>query len=94
MNHAKFRVSQVCRDLKLNLRRDQPIQRVLFYCGIGIDREDVLVECRVDTNDILDLMVHFQLQWVHRRVKVDLVIRFSTARQSPRMMDIPCSKSA
>ena len=39
---------------------------------VGVDGEQVLVETRVDSNHILDLVVHLELDRVHRRVEVDL----------------------
>ena len=56
----------------VDLRRDQPVQRQRMDGSIGIDREQVLVERRIDTNDILDLVVDLELQGVHRSVEVNL----------------------
>ena len=42
------------------------------YC-ISVDSEDVLVEGRVDTDDVAHLVIDFQLEWTHRRIKVDPV---------------------
>ena len=56
----------------MDLRRDKTIQGKRRDSRIGIHHEDVLVEGRVDTNDVLDLMVNFQLQRVHGRVEVNL----------------------
>ena len=43
-----------------------------MYGGVGVDHEHVLVERRVDTDDILDLMVHLELEWAHGRIKMNL----------------------
>ena len=48
-----------------DLRGDEAVDRVGLHCSIGIDHEHVLVESRVDTDDILDLVIHFQLEGVH-----------------------------
>ena len=45
-------------------------------CGtysIGIHHEDVLVECRVDTDDVPHLMIDFEFQRGHGFVEVDMV---------------------
>jgi hypothetical protein len=55
-----------------NSRRDEMAQRSIIDGRIGIDGEEVLVEGRVDTDDVLDLVVHLELERVHRRVEVDL----------------------
>ena len=41
--------------------------------GIGIDLEDILVECRVDPNDISHLVIDLQLERAHGSIKVDTV---------------------
>jgi hypothetical protein len=53
-------------------RRDQPVERQLLHSRVGVDHEQVLVEARVNANDVLDLVVHLELEGVHRRVEVDL----------------------
>ena len=57
-----------------DLRRDQSIQRHRVNGCIGINHEHVLVERRVDTDDVLDLVVDLKLEWVHWRVEVDLTV--------------------
>ena len=37
---------------------------------IGIDRKDILIKRRIDSNDIAHLMINFEFQRVHRSVKV------------------------
>ena len=56
-------------------RRDQTIQRQLVHRSIGIHHEEVLVKAGIDADDILDLVVHFQFERVHRCVEVDLETR-------------------
>ena len=63
----------VIREYETHLRRDETIEGKRRDRGISINHEQILIERRVNTNDILDLMIHFQLQWVHRSVKVDLI---------------------
>ena len=41
--------------------------------GVSIDLEDVLVERRIDTDNVSHLMVDLQLERVHRGVKVNSV---------------------
>ena len=33
---------------------------------------NTFVECWIHTDDVLDLVINFELQWVHRRDEVDL----------------------
>ena len=33
---------------------------------------NTFVECWIHTDDVLDLVINFELQWVHRRGEVDL----------------------
>ena len=40
---------------------------------IGIDHEHVFVESWVDSNDVLDLVVHLQFQGVHRGAEMNLI---------------------
>ena len=56
----------------MHLRGDEAVQREGMDSSIGIHHEHVLVEGRVDTNDVLDLMINLKFQWIHRRVKVNL----------------------
>lgn len=56
----------------LDSRRDEAVQSQLLYCGIGVDREKVFVKGRIDSDHIFDLVVHLELERVHRRIKVDL----------------------
>ena len=58
----------------MDLRRDKTIQGERRDSRIGIHHEDVLVEGRVDTNDVLDLVVDLKLERVHWRVEVDLTV--------------------
>ena len=55
-----------------DLRGDQTVQRKWCDCRIGVDHENVFVEGRIDTDNVLDLMVNLKFQWIHRRVKVNL----------------------
>ena len=41
--------------------------------SIGINSEDVLVERRVDTDDIAHLVVDLELKWAHWRIEMDTV---------------------
>ena len=59
-------------DAKKDARRDQTIQRVRFDCRIGVDGKYVLIERWIDTNDVLDLVVHLQLKRTHGGVEVNL----------------------
>ena len=43
-----------------------------MHGSIGIHHEQILVECRIDADYILDLMVYFKLQWIHGRIEMDL----------------------
>ena len=56
----------------MDLRRDETVQGERSDSRIGINHEHVLVECRIDTNDVLDLVVDLQLQRIHRRIEVNL----------------------
>ena len=38
---------------------------------------NTFVECWIHTDDVLDLVINFELQWVHRRGEVDLEIAIS-----------------
>lgn len=59
----------------IDLRRDQPVDRIRLHCCISIDRKQILEERRVDTNHILDLVVHLQFERVHGRTEVNLHIK-------------------
>ena len=54
------------------LRGDEAVQGEGMDGCIGIHHEQILVERRVDTNDVLDLVVDLELQGVHGSVEVDL----------------------
>ena len=41
--------------------------------GIGIDSKDVLIECRVNPNDIAHLVVYLQFKGCHRRIEMHTV---------------------
>ena len=58
--------------MKERLRGDESVQRQRCDGRIGVNHEHVLIERRVDTDDVLDLVVDFQLERVHRSVEVDL----------------------
>lgn len=55
-----------------NSRRNQAVNRVLLNRSISIDGEKIFVECRVDSNNVLNLVVHLQFHRVHGRVEVNL----------------------
>ena len=75
MHHAILHISKLIQsNIELrNLRRYQAIQGKSINNRIGIHHEKVLVECRVHADDVLDLVVHFQLERVHRSVEVHFV---------------------
>ena len=43
-----------------------------MHCSVGIDHKQILVERGINTDDVLDLVVDFELQGVHWRIEVDL----------------------
>lgn len=53
-------------------RRDKPVERERINGGVGINHENVFVERWVHADYVLDLVINFELQWIHRRVEVDL----------------------
>ena len=55
-----------------HVRRDQAIQGKRGDRSIGINHEQVLVKGRVDTDNVLDLVVDLQLEGVHRGIEVHL----------------------
>lgn len=67
----KFSMDAIVEDVS-NLRRDETIDRERVNCSIGIYHEQVFVECWVNSNNVLNLVIHLQLERAHRRVKVDL----------------------
>jgi len=42
----------------MHSRRDESVQSQLFYSGIRIYSEEVFVEGRVHSDDVLDLVIH------------------------------------
>ena len=73
VNHSKTTISiDESNTIIAHLRGDQPVQGERRDSGIGIHHEHILVEGRVDTDDVLDLVVHLELKRVHRRIEVDL----------------------
>ena len=52
----------------MSRRKNGKVRRVTY--SIGIHCEDVLVECRVNTDDIAHLMVNLELKRRHRSVEV------------------------
>lgn len=50
----------------------ETVQREWIHDRISVNHEYIFVECGVDTNDILDLMIHLQLKWIHWRPEVNL----------------------
>lgn len=49
----------------MRLRGDEAIDRERINSRISVNRQDVFIEGWVDTDDILNLMIHLQLHWVH-----------------------------
>ena len=72
MDHAEKGVRGYLCTICTNARRDQSVDRQGIDCCIGINHEQVLVERGVDSNNVFDLVVHLQLEWIHRCVEVDL----------------------
>ena len=62
----------VIREYEIRLRRDETIEGKRRDRGISINHEQVLVEGRIDSNDVLDLVVDLEFQRVHGGVEVDL----------------------
>ena len=58
--------------MKERLRGDESVQRQRCDGRIGVNHEQVFVEGRVDTNNILDLMIHLQFQRIHGSIEVNL----------------------
>ena len=53
---------------KSKTQQNQTIGGIRLRRRIRINRKQVIEECRVDTNNILDLVGHLQLKGVHRRI--------------------------
>lgn len=70
-------------DIQNDVRRDKPIERKWIDRSISVNHEHVFVERRVHTNNILDLVVNFELQRVHRCVEMDLDLEISHQRGEP-----------
>ena len=62
----------VIREYETRLRRDETIEGKRRDRGISINHEQVLVEGRIDSNDVLDLVVDLEFQRVHGGVEVNL----------------------
>lgn len=62
----------VIREYEIRLRRDETIEGKRRDRGISINHEQVLVEGRIDSNDVLDLVVDLEFQRVHGGVEVNL----------------------
>ena len=58
--------------METRLRRDKTIEGKRRDRGISINHEQVLVEGRIDSNDVLDLVVDLEFQRVHGGVEVNL----------------------
>lgn len=56
----------------MHVRRNQAVDRQRVYNSVGIHHEQILVERRVNADDILYLVVDLELQRIHGRVEVDL----------------------
>lgn len=65
-------VSIVSLTIEKSLRRDKPVEGKRVNGGIGVDHEHIFIERRVHANNILDLVVDFELQWVHWCIEVNL----------------------
>ena len=69
----RFRESGVTVCKRENIQKPILFLKMNATYRIGIDREDVLIEGRVDTDDVPHLMINFQLQWCHGRIEMDAV---------------------
>ena len=47
-----------------------------MHRSISIDSQYVLVESRVDTNNVLDLVIHLELQGIHGSIEMNLAAIF------------------
>lgn len=72
MDHPIKSLDNALDSRKGPLRRDETIDGEGIDGGISVHHEEIFIECGVDTDDIFNLMIHFELQWVHRRVEMDL----------------------
>jgi hypothetical protein len=54
-----------CKEKKKNLRRNKAIYGQGLDSCISVNREQIFIERRIDTNNVLYLMVHLELQWIH-----------------------------
>lgn len=70
-------------------RRDQPVQGQLFNSRISIDHEEILVKARIDTDNILDQVVHLELERVHWGIKVYLLVSYLIFFCSDRIKHVP-----
>lgn len=52
---------------------DEVVQRERVDSRVGVDHQEVLVEGRVDADDVLDLVEDLELGGSHRRIEVDAV---------------------
>ena len=55
-----------------NARGYQSIEGKRLNSRVGIHHENIFIERRIDTNNILDLVEHLELEGSHGRVEVDL----------------------
>jgi hypothetical protein len=54
-----------CKEEKKNLRRNEAIYGQGLDGCISVNRKQVFIERRIDTNDVLYLMIHLELQRIH-----------------------------
>lgn len=53
--------------------RDVAIDRERVHSRISVRHERVFIERRADADEVLDLVLHFELERIHQRVEMDLV---------------------
>jgi hypothetical protein len=82
MNHTEKRSDRISEHYLKYIRRDEAVDRVRLDGGVGIHHEQILIERRVHTNDVLDLVVHLELERVHRCVEMDLTIGMNGSSSS------------
>src|ERR1700753_171113 len=68
----RVRRSTIDPSIEKYVRGDETIEGHGINRGVGIRHEHIFVECWIHTDDVLDLVINFELQWVHRRGEVDL----------------------